>query len=336
MRARRLIVACAATISLGATATAGTTSLLVTNRPARPSAHVTYSSSDGLAGLAKGSATSTSGIAVRMFVTHDGASTQFVIPSGAYGGFAGWLANDARALYSNRAAPSGPTGVSRTSFATGRRVQLMAKSLGDVTPLAFAAAPSDVLRVAYVVTNGAETSRHCTQFLPGSCTYTPLDAGTGWRLRCRDGIADPSCGAAPACGNGVRDPGEECDGPPPLCTPDCRLALTSCCQVPGQCTNAPAYTLYTLLIQSCQSALGVGVVPYDGLSCNALGTCVDLPIEPTSVCCQTTATTCSDSIRSSLHELYIARHDCAAMTGLDVTKTHFNSVCDPSGSCIAQ
>jgi hypothetical protein len=29
-------------------------------------------------------------------------------------------------------------------------------------------------RVAYVVTNGAETLTHCTQFAPGTCTFTPL------------------------------------------------------------------------------------------------------------------------------------------------------------------
>jgi hypothetical protein len=334
MRTGSLVIAFAAMLWSVATAAAGTTSLVAASRPARPAARFTYSSSDGLAGLAKGPGT-TSDVSVRVFVTHGATRTVFDIPAGAYAGGSGWLVNDAtRALFSNRAAPSRPTGVARTLFATGRRVRLMAKSLGDLSPLELGAAPSDVLRVAYVATNGAETSRHCAQFLPGSCGWASLDGGTGWRLRCRDGVADPSCGAAPACGNGVREAFEECDGGA-LCGPDCRQAVSACCELDGQCTNAPGFTLFTYIIQYCQAA-GFGIGAHAGLVCDASGACVDQAVDPTPVCCQETATTCSDSVQTSVLGLYIARHDCAAVTGLDVTKAHFNAVCGSDGICAAQ
>jgi hypothetical protein len=334
MRIGSLVVTFAAMLGSVATAAAGTTSLVAASRPSRPSARLTYSSSDGLAGLAKGPGT-TSDVSARVFVAQGATRTVFDIPAGAYATGTGWLVNDAtRALFLNRAAPSGPTGVARTLFATGRRVRLMTKSLGDVSPLALGAAPWDVLRVAYVMTNGSETSRHCAQFLPGSCSYASLDGGTGWRLRCRDGVADPSCGAAPTCGNGMREPFEECDGGA-LCGPDCRQGVSACCEMNGQCTNAPAFTLFTYIIQYCQGA-GFGIGAHAGLVCDPSGACVDQPIDPTPVCCQETATTCSDSVRTSILGLYIARHDCAAVTGLDVTKTHFNAVCGADGVCAAQ
>jgi hypothetical protein len=70
--------------------------------------------------------------------------------------------------------------------------------------------------------------------------------------------------------------------------------------------------------------------------CGAGGACEDQPIEPVSVCCQQTESTCFDSVRSSLVDLYIGRQQCAAVTGLDVTKVRYNSVCTPSGACVAQ
>jgi hypothetical protein len=80
--------------------------------------------------------------------------------------------------------------------------------------------------------------------------------------------------------------------------------------------------------------LALTAAPSDVL--RVAGACVDQGVEPTSVCCQETATTCSDSVRTSVLGLYIARHDCAAATGLDVTKAHFNSVCGSDGVCTAQ
>src|SRR5262245_37261687 len=52
------------------------------------------------------------------------------------------------------------------------------------------------------------------------------------------------------CGNGILDPGEECDGGP-LCSPTCRQGLESCCQDEGNCRHAPAFSLYGFLADYC-------------------------------------------------------------------------------------
>jgi hypothetical protein len=41
-------------------------------------------------------------------------------------------------------------------------------------------------------------------------------------------------------------------------------------------------------------------------------------------------------VRSSLHDLFVARELCAEVTGLDVTKTHVNAVCGADGICVSQ
>lgn len=318
-------------------ALAGGTSLLAKSRPQHGSTQFRYSSTDALAGLSKGPGAGASAVSADLFVLQNGVRTRFTLPTGAYDGAAGWIVNDAtRAAFTNRQAPGGPTGVSRSSFIAGRRLKIDAKSLGDASPLTFGGAPADVVHVAWVFRDGATTTTHCAQFAPASCTFRPLDAGTGWRLRCRDGVADLGCAARPTCGNGVREYGEECDGGP-LCTAECKQQLSSCCDSADQCVDAPAYTLFTLLIQYCQSHAGPSAVPHDGLTCDAEGTCVDLPIEPTPVCCQLTDTTCSDQgVRTSLHDLFVGRHNCAAMTGLDVSKVRINAVCGADGTCVPQ
>jgi hypothetical protein len=238
-----------------ATSAAGGTSLVAISRPSRSSAKLTYSSSDGIAGLVKGGGTSASAISVDLFVRQGGTTATFVIPTGTYGERAGWLRNDAaRAQFVNRDAPAGPTSLSRTTFSVGRRVKATAKSLGDENPLALGAAPAGDLAIAYVVTNGAERLAHCTKFLPGRCTFTPLDGGTGWRLRCRDGVADPDCAARPVCGNGVHERGEWCDGGP-ACDQTCTHPLTGCCDYQGQCIAAPYFSLYGYFVQYCGSLL---------------------------------------------------------------------------------
>src|SRR5262249_23096669 len=150
---------------------------------------------------------------------------------------------------------------------------------------------------------------HCTQFAAARCTFTPIDGGTGWRLHCRDGVADPACGARPVCGDGVRDPGEECDGAADCDA--CTQLLSSCCERGGACIPAFAFGLYDTLLQYCYSALGFGpdTIRGRGLVCGSGGACVDEPIEPTPVCCQQQETVCSDSVQTSLGGLWSARHD---------------------------
>jgi hypothetical protein len=318
-------------------ASAGGTSLLATSRPQRESAQLRYSSRDALAGLSKGAGAGASAAAAHLFILHNGVRTRFTLPAGGYDGGAGWIVNDAtRATFANRQAPGGRTGVSRATFISGRRLKVDAKSLGDASPLAVAGLPADTIHVAWVLDDGGTTTTHCAQFAPAACTFRALDAGTGGRLRCRDGVADIGCAARPTCGNGVREYGEQCDGGP-LCTAECTQRVTSCCDTADACLDAPAYILSTNLLRHCQTQAGMSSVPMSGLTCGPDGNCIDLPIEPTPVCCQLTDTTCSDhGIRTSLHDLYVGYFGCGAEAGIDASKVRLNAVCGGDGTCVPQ
>jgi hypothetical protein len=311
----------------------GATSLAITSRPVRGSAKLACGSSDVLAGLSKGTGTDVGAISVEVFVLIDGARTIFRIPAGTYDGRAGWSTNDAlRARFRNRAAPDGPTGVAKTMLSVGRRLKLAAKSSGDAMPLAPTSAPADTVRVAYVVRNGPETSTHCTQFAADRCAYAPVDAGTGWQLRCREGIADPSCGARPECGNGVRELGEQCDGGP-LCSSTCVQGMTSCCQGENQCLAAPAFSLLGYLYMYCGALPPPD--PRAGALCSDTGECVDVTIDPVPTCCQTTPTTCTQGEASSIVALWQSFYHCLQGSG-DFSRSRFNAICSPAGTCISQ
>jgi hypothetical protein len=252
------------------------------------------------------------------------------MPAGAYAGDAGWLVNDAaRALFSNRRAPDGPTGVMRAVFATGRRVKLTTKSLGDAGALALSAAPDTAVEIAWVVTNGAETRTHCASFAPARCAWIPLDGGAGWKLRCDGGVADLACGAKSTCGNGIREPGEECDGGA-LCTAECRQGMASCCQGAGQCIAAPAFSLQYYLMQYCS---GYGT-PVAGQVCRVDGSCADEGIDPVPVCCQE-ETTCYQQSASSVAQLWYDQYYCLAGSGIGGPRhIVINGTCGGDGSCV--
>jgi hypothetical protein len=296
-------------------ALAASTRLQVTSRPVRSSARVTYSSTDALAGLDKGAGGDPSAISATLFVRVDGATTRFVVPADAYDGRSGWIANDAaRALFTNRDAPGGPTGTMRTLFANGRRVKMLAKSLGDQSPFAFAAAPSTDVEIAYVVTNDGETHEHCARFAASSCRYTPIDAGTGWKVRCLDGTADLACGAASICGNGIVEHGEQCDSGAG-CSPDCHQGIFSCCQSENQCIAAPIFSLQFYLLQYCQS-FAPGSTPRAGEVCGEDGACADHPIDPVPVCCQEDDGVCHDDIVSTVAGVWFAQYYCLSGSGI--------------------
>ena len=332
--AGRLVAYGTVLIAFTAPALAGT-KLQVTSRPSRDSARLSYGSTDALGGLDKGSGTDASTVSVEVYVRHDGATTRYVIPAGRYDGRAGWTHNDAsRALFLNREAPAGATGTMRTIFATGRRVKLIAKSLGDVAPLALSGVPGTDVEVAYVITNDAETRTHCTRFAPASCRYTPIDAGAGWKLRCIDGTADLTCGARPICGNGVRESGEQCDGGVG-CTTDCHQGLFSCCQGAGQCIAAPVFSLQFYLFQYCGSFLG-GSQPWAGQMCRPDGTCADAGIDPVPVCCQLDSTTCQQlGDVGSITSLWFAQYNCLQGTGIGGGRhIVINGTCGGDGVCV--
>jgi hypothetical protein len=325
----------AAIVAVATAPVLASTRLIVVNRPTHDKARLTYSSTDALGGLSKGAGTDPSNISANVFLRLDDETTRFVVPAGAYDGRTGWIANDAsRALFANRDAPAGPTGVHRTTFATGRRVKLVAKNLGDVHPLALTRFPFTDVELAYVVTNGGETATHCTRFAQASCEYTPLDGGTGWKLRCNGGTADLDCGPAPVCGNGVRETGEQCDGGAG-CTTDCHQGMFSCCQGAGQCIAAPVFSLQFYLFQWCGSFLP-GSSPYAGYMCGDDGTCTDAPIDPIPICCQREGE-CYDEMRSTGSGTWYAQYNCLSGSGIGGGR-HIvvNATCGANGTCVPQ
>jgi hypothetical protein len=331
-RARWFVVALVGTVAVSPALAA--TKLKIASRPNRDSAKVTYASTDAIGGLDKGAGTDPGAISAIVYVKHDGVTTRWVLPEGAYAGRAGWLANDAsRALYANRDAPGGPTETSRSTFATGRRVKFLTKGLGDVNPLALSGVPGTDVEVAYVVTNGGETHTHCTKFHATSCTYAPVDGGTGYKLKCSGGVADLQCGAKPTCGNGIRESGEHCDGGVG-CTANCLQALFSCCQGANQCYAAPIFSLQFYLLQYC-SVQEFGSQPWAGQMCRPDGTCGDAAIDPVPVCCQQ-ETSCYDGTASSIVQLWFANYNCLNGTGLGGPRhIVINGTCGGDGLCVA-
>lgn len=316
---------------------AAATTLQATSRPSRSSARLSYASTDALAGLDKGAGTDPGAVSAEVFVRQGGVTTRFEVPAGAYlrgpyPGRFGWVANDAaHASYLNRNAPGGPTGILRTLFATGRRVKLSAKNLGDANPLDLAGAPATPVDVAYVITNGSETHTHCTRF--SSCTYTPLDGGAGWKLRCTGGVADLACSARPTCGNGIVEHGEQCDGGFG-CSPQCTQGAYSCCQGVDSCVAAPVFSLQFYLMQYCSIYNGT---PQPGLVCDPDGTCRDHAIDPVPVCCQQTATTCFQQSADSVADVWYDQYYCLQGSGIGgPVHIEVNATCGADGACIPE
>jgi len=122
------------------------------------------------------------------------------------------------------------------------------------------------------------------------------------------------------CGNGVLDPGEDCDGQA-FCRPrDCVIDLPRCCTfgfAGGAVCAATAPALE--LCGDFGGVLGIGfcsdiACPGDPFPGCRIGACTDLPIAPTEVCCQQGAAcaTSEASTQLQLREVLLA---CAGPGG---------------------
>jgi hypothetical protein len=109
---------------------------LVVRQKTNGSASVKYSSGAGYAEITKGAGTDPGAISAEFYFMRgtEGAVASFRISAGAYDGTSGWKRNKPRvARYRNRAAPAGPTQVSRAAInLVYKRLNLAAKGLGDV------------------------------------------------------------------------------------------------------------------------------------------------------------------------------------------------------------
>ena len=102
-------------------------------------------------------------------------------------------------------------------------------------------------------------------------------------------------GCARVCGDGIVDPGEQCDGHP-LCDPDCRLAYpvptTACCDFGGICGTGPA----SISPSDCAAGGGTSFYlgaycepsgepcPFPGIPCTP-GVCAPEPLPALALCC---------------------------------------------------
>jgi hypothetical protein len=315
-----------------AIASAGSTKLVILSRPARASMRVKYVSSDPPAGFPIGPGTGTANVSATLVIGGGPSRAKWELPAGAaVADGAGWTVNDAhRALYRNRTAPAGPTGVDRALVAYGLKIKLDAKSTHDAWDALPLPSSTDDTTLGVTITNGADTANHCTKFLAGSCTFKSLDAGTGVKIVCPHGIADPSCAALPVCGNGIREQGEQCDGGA-ACGPTCGQGIPSCCQGAGVCQDAPLFSLYNTLANYC-SAQMPGSTASPGGICMPDGSCVVEPVAPLSMCCQQTPSTCFGEVEANTGALWHFQNVCRGAyfgTVVPLAMCGAGGVCEP-------
>ncbi len=136
------------------------------------------------------------------------------------------------------------------------------------------------------------------------------------------------------CGNGVIDPGEQCDGDP-FCSSSCTFDITACCQMfpvpntvclavplsPTSCLDGTAFIGETCVGQPCPGN------PFPGCT---LGSCQDQAISSSSLCCQI-GTTCQGTSTATGSGLANAVLDCILLTGSPMVGT-----CGGNGQCTPQ
>jgi len=165
----------------------------------------------------KGPGTDPTLVGANLQVSYDN-STDPAISGGfnALAGSANWIVNKtAVAKYVNKLAPSGG-GTKVAVVKQNNLVKLVGKNLGDtpINVLSQGGAASGDAETAYCVQNGSTANCFCS-FLP-DCSWKSVAGGTGAKLVCKGGSADPACGGlstrcAGLAVNDVVDPGEECD-----------------------------------------------------------------------------------------------------------------------------
>jgi hypothetical protein len=136
--------------------------------------------------------------------------------------------------------------------------------------------------------------------------------------------------AAAVCGNGLREPGEQCDGGA-LCTAGCVQTIPSCCLFVDHCAAAPTFSLAGNLAMYC-GALSGGVTPIAGGLCAADRSCAPVAIATVPQCCQLTGS-CYDGSASSTAGLWSFLNGC---TGAQLGTVVIGSACGSDGLCHPQ
>jgi hypothetical protein len=160
---------------------------------ANGSGSVRYSSGAAFAEITKGTGVDPATITGEFYFMRgpDGAVASFAMPAGSFDGTSGWRRNDAtKALYYNKAAPSGATQVAAALIRRGKVLRLKAKGLGDV-PFDIDANAASTAYTSFCVENGGEPVCHCSELR--DCEETTTSKGT--TLKCRSGVSDETCRA---------------------------------------------------------------------------------------------------------------------------------------------
>lgn len=145
--------------------------------------------------------------------------------------------------------------------------------------------------------------------LDGYCGDGRLDASRGEECEPPGSAScDLQCRFDFPCGNGVIEPGEECDGQPGC--DRCFLRREMCCQIGEACLgssvgSAGSFSATCTLVLSGAPSSGVceGAGPClpspNGVYSCEIGTCGDPPIDPLPLCCQHANGSCTATIATT-------------------------------------
>src|SRR5262249_9349650 len=120
----------------------------------------------------------------------------------------------------------------------------------------------------------------------------------------------------PACGNGIREVGEQCDGGN-LCTSTCTLTgiAFGCCEFPDDhvpaCLAADGFSLNFNMYSFCLSK-GSSQNVVGGI-CGASGNCEIVNVDPVPLCCQAPGS-CSDDTANDSFGLWWFYNHCEGIT----------------------
>jgi hypothetical protein len=222
---------------------------------------------------------------------------------------------------------------------SGGTFQIRGIALGKAGELAFPPLPATQACVYFTI-SGGETY-HVKFPAPPEATVTRNDT-TAFVIR--DPVSEGYCFPPPPtttsttsttnpnafCGDGHRDPGEQCDGGP-ACTSGCVQEIPSCCSATNQCVDAPLFSLNFSLMQYCASVLP-GSFGIGGGICAPDGSCASAPIDSVPMCCQLVGS-CNGGTATSTAGLWSFQNVCRGAQG----GTHvIDAVCGPGGVCVPQ
>ena len=282
---------------------------------------------------------STGGATLSLFVAASGTGDTQYVPLPA----AGWKPKGTGWAYKDASGSAGPVRIAQIGKSHGGTLRMKMVALAKVWPLSFPPLPATRACLTFAIDGG--DLYHVDFPPPPDATVSRSDA-TAFLVR--NPVAEGYCYPPPPttttststttttnpnafCGDGYRDPGEQCDGGP-ACTLDCVQDIPSCCSTATQCQAAPLFSLNFYLMQFCQSQLGVDASGIWGGICAPDGSCAAAAIDPVPMCCQLVGS-CNGNVVTSTAGLWSFQNVCrGAQSGTHV----INAVCGPAGVCLPQ